>query len=237
MEFEFLNCFNRWLYIGIFASIFILSLLSVAKQCSCKSFFDSIWNFASIILSDAMTFAHDISGPNRVLVMVWLFATTILLSLFSEQLFEFIINGKIIDRIESKEELFTKEHWKSSKIYIFDLGIFDFITNGHANNNSMAKQFLSRSELTPPMDVLRDDELTREILRGVLNDNKVIIANKLRTYYLVRYGQDKYPDIFGDNLEGIDYYISKPEQSYRTYYSLFAREYFPDHLASEFNKM
>ena len=237
MAFEFLNCLNVWVYIGIFASILVLGLLSVAKQCSWKEFFDSIWNFASITLSDAMTFAHNISGINRVLVMVWLFANTILLSLFSGQLFEFIINGKIIDRIECKEELTTKEYWKSSKIYIFDLGIFDFITNGDINNNSVAKNFLTRSEATPPMDVIRDDELTREILSGILNDNKVIIANKLRTYFLVRNGQDRYPDIFRDKVEGIDYYISKPEQSYKAYYSLFAREFFPVDLAVQFNIM
>ena len=85
MAFEFLNCLNVWVYIGIFASILVLGLLSVAKQCSWKEFFDSIWNFASITLSDAMTFAHNISGINRVLVMVWLFANTILFSLISGQ--------------------------------------------------------------------------------------------------------------------------------------------------------
>ena len=237
-DFEFLDCWDGWLYFCIFVSIFILSLLFVAKQCSCRKLFDSLWNFASISLGDVMNLAlNNIRGKNKVLVMVWLFANTILLSLFSGQLFEFIINGKIIDRIECKEELTTKEYWKSSKIYIFDLGIFDFITNGDINNNSVAKNFLSRSEATPPMDVIRDEELTREILSGILNDNKVIIANKLRTYFLVRNGQDKYPDIFRDNVEGIDYYISKPEQSYKAYYSLFAQEFFPVHLAVQFNIM
>ena len=235
--FAYLDCWDGWFYVGILFSLIILSVISVAKQCSWKEIFNSIWNFTSIILSDAMIFARDIKGWTRILVMVWLLANTLLLSLFSGELFELIINGKIIDRIECKEELTTKEYWKSSKVYIFDLGIFDFITNGDINNNSVAKNFLTRSEATPPMDVIRDDELTREILNGILNDNKVIIANKLRTYFLVRNGQDRYPDIFRDKVEGIDYYISKPEQSYKAYYSLFAREFFPVDLAVQFNIM
>ena len=137
--FAYLDCWDGWLYVGFLFSLIILSVISVAKQCSWKEIFNSIWNFASIILSDAMIFARDIKGWTRILVMVWLLANTLLLSLFSGELFELIINGKIIDRIESKEELITKENWKSSKIFMADLGIFDFITSGFANNDSMAK--------------------------------------------------------------------------------------------------
>ena len=135
MAFGFLDCWDWFIYFGIFTSLVVLSLISVANQCSCQTFFDSIWNFTSIILSYTIYFAQNIRGKNRVLVIVWLFANTILLSIFSGQLFEFIINAKIIDRIESKEELFTKEHWKSSMIYMMDMGIINFISYGLVNNN------------------------------------------------------------------------------------------------------
>ena len=237
MAFGFLDCWDWSIYFGIFASLVVLSLISVANQCSCKSFFNSIWNFASIFLSDAMHFTQNISGKNRLLVMVWLFANTILLSIFSGQLFEFIINAKIIDRIESKEELFTKEHWKSSIIYILDIGIFDFITYGLVNNNSMAKQFLSRSVAMPPLDIINNDEEKREIMKDVINNNAVLIINKLTMYFLVRDGQERYQDVFLDYIEGIDYYISQPEQSYKPYYIMFMREFLQDHFIVEFNKM
>ena len=54
---------------------------------------------------------------------------------------------------------------------------------------------------------------------------------------MVRDGQDRYPEIFMDYVESIDYYISKPEQSYRAYYSLIVKEFFPAHLIFDFNKM
>ena len=184
-----------------------------------------------------MIFARDIKGWNRILVMVWLLANTLLLSLYSDELFELIMNGNIVDRIESKEELFTKVSWKSSKIYMADLGIVDLITTGYANNDLMAKQFLSRSEIAFNIDIMRDEELKCQILKDVVYDNKVMIANKLTTYYMLRDGQDRYPEIFIDFVEGIDYYISKPEQSYRAYYSMIIREFIPDHFILEFNTM
>ena len=82
--------------------------------------------------------------------MVWLFANTILLSIFSGQLYEFIINGKIIEGIESREELFTKENWKTSRIHALDPHIIDVIISGVHNNDEMAKQFASRMEKILP---------------------------------------------------------------------------------------
>ena len=44
------------------------------------------------------------------------------------------------------------------------------------------------------MDIIRDEELKRQIFKDILYSNKVMIANKLMTYYMVRDGQDRYCD-------------------------------------------
>ena len=193
--FGFLDCWDRYLYIGILASLLMLSLTLVAKQCSCKAFFESLWNFVTIILSDTMIWTKKGTGNIRVVIMVWLFAKTILLSLFSGLLFESIINAKIIDRIESREQLYSKEHWKSSKILVPGLDTLDFLLTCITNNNSMAKDFPKRSELILASESLRSDTVQMEMFKKVLDTNAVLCANKLSMYYLLRRAQENFPNI------------------------------------------
>ena len=57
-------------------------------------------------------------------------ANTVLISIYSGELYEATVSGKVIDKIETIEQLFTKQHWKDSKIIVSDLGIIDLIYNG-----------------------------------------------------------------------------------------------------------
>ena len=151
-------------------------------------------------------------------------------------MFEFIINGKIIDGIETRNELFTKDNWKNSKIYTFDLGIIDMITNGLEKNDEIAKKFASRSEFYIPFDVVYNQVLQIEIFADILANNSVICANKLGLYYLLRTNQDRHPWLRESFTEGIDYYISKPEKSNTPYHLLIYKDFLPDNYIFQFNK-
>ena len=104
-------------------------------------------------------------------------ANTVLISIYSGQLYEVIIRGKVIDKIETIEQLFIKQNWKGSKILVGDLGIIDLIYNGD-RNDPMIDQLSRRVEELLPNEVILDSKTRKIVFEGVFYKNKVIIANK-----------------------------------------------------------
>ena len=171
---------------------------------------------------------------DRLLLGLWLLLNTVLLSLYSGQLYEVIISGKVIDKIETMEELYTKQHWKGTKIIVVDLDGLDFLWNGD-NYNPIIADLLSRSENLQAFDVIFNTTLTKTAFESVLTGKKVIIANKLSTYYLWRKVQNQWPEFFSYYTEGTDYYVSQPQRSSMPFFLFYTRSEFDEYHIKMFN--
>ena len=197
--------------------------------------FDSFWDSLSVVLSDSISRGHSITHSlDRLLLGLWLLLNTVLLSLYSGQLYEVIISGKVIDKIETMEELYTKQHWKGTKIIVVDLDGLDFLWNGD-NYNPIIADLLSRSENLQAFDVIFNTTLTKTAFESVLTGKKVIIANKLSTYYLWRKVQNQWPELFSYYTEGTDYYVSQPQRSSMPFFLFYTRSEFDEYHIKMFN--
>ena len=58
-----------------------------------------------------------------------------------------------------------------------------------------------------------NEKYRENMILGVLTENKVIIANKLGIYYMIRKVQNEWTDFTSLYTEGTDYYVSEPEKS------------------------
>ena len=233
--FSYFNCWDRWLYFGIFVSLLAISLIPGLRLRSFSKVFESSWDSISVILSDSISRGHTITHSlDRLLIGLWLLANTVLISIYSGELYEVTVSGKVIDKIETIEQLFTKQHWKDSKIIVGDLGIIDLIYNGD-RSDPMIDQLSKRVEALLLNEVILDSITRKRIFEGVFHENKVIIANKLSTYYLLRKVQNEWTNFTSLYTEGRDYYVSEPRRSSMPFHLLYDRNSFDENHMKNFN--
>ena len=160
---------------------------------------------------------------DRLLIGLWLLANTVLISIYSGELFNNVIKGKVIDKIDSIEQLVTKEHWKDSKVILGDWGICDLISCNHeiGHGNSLISNLWPKGDILNPFDLFMDENYRNNIFMSVLTENNVIIANKLSTYYLLRKLQSESTDFMSLYTEGTDYYVSEPKSSSKPFHFVY----------------
>ena len=228
--FSYLNFLDSRVYIGVFISLLVVSLFPILRLGSVREVFESFWTSLSVILSDNIR-RRTRHSSDRLLIGLWLLSNTILLSIFSRVLYYHLISGKPIDKIDSIEELFIKQDWKGSHISVIDLGFLNMVQNNQQGNQ------LPNVEVNPIFDVMMDTKLRKNIFESVLTDNKVIIANKLSAYYLLRKVQNEWTDFTSLYTEGIDYYVSTPQSSSMPFHLLYAESYFSEHHVMYLNRV
>ena len=176
---------------------------------------------------------------DRLLIGLWLLANTVLISIYSGELFNNVIKGKVIDKIETIEQLVTKEHWKDSKIIAGDLGICDLISCNVeiSEGDSIISKIWPRIEFINHFELIMDSKYRNNIFRSVLTEKNVIIANKLSTYYLLRKVQNEWTDFMSLYTEGTDYYVSEPERSSIPFHFLYFNNKTDENHIKDFNLM
>ena len=60
---------------------------------------------------------------DRLFAGIWLLSCTLMLSLFSGQLYHCMMRGQDINKINTKYDLYTKPYWKESRILVFGYDI------------------------------------------------------------------------------------------------------------------
>ncbi len=190
--------------------------LSVRKR-SIISFLENIYDFVTLILSDGFSRRYT-SNSIRVFAGFWLLICTLFISLVSGQLWDLLIRGQPIDKINSYQDLYTKPNWKESRIHAptyYDY--HDFILT---DKSDMALDFKRRSEFfdvvsmafSPnPVDKLEN------MVKTFLESNGVLSIDNLPLHYYKAYFKT---DFWTNLTQGIDYHISESSLGIRPYFLL-----------------
>ena len=199
-----------------------MSVLSITPvygliEGSVRAGFESIWDYTSVFLSDIIVTKHK-DWRAKCLTIIWLLVNTLMLFIFSGQLYTFLMRRPIIDKIEVMSDLFAKQYWKDSDIYLFDQEFSDFIVWGYLENNPIARQFIGRGDFLDPIDLYFNSNTLKSTMEKIIRDNAVIPAQKLLVYYLLRRAQNEFPELFEYLEEGIYYCVSKPEGDAQSYF-------------------
>ena len=123
-------------------------------------------------------------------------------------------------------DLYAKQNWKDSDIYVFDQEILDYMLWGYVKDKSIAKQFARRAELQDPIALYFNQNIQKNLFEKMIKDNAVIPAQKLLLYYLLRKAQNEFPELFSALNEGFDYYVFKPEGDPQCYFLVKNNERF-----------
>ena len=150
-----------------------------------------------------------------------------------------VISGKVIDKIETIEELVTKDNWKDSQIIAADLGLCDLISCDleHSQADSLFAKIKPRIDIMNPFELFMNEKYRNNIIMSVLTKNKVIIANKLSTYYLMRKVQNEWTDFMSLYTEGTDYYVSEPKRSSIPFHFVYFNNKTDENHIKDFNQM
>ncbi|CAG2107092.1 unnamed protein product [Medioppia subpectinata] len=123
---------------------------------------------------------------------IWLLVCTLLLSLYSGDLYDTLMRGQSYDRLENIYQLYTDPNYKYSKIWIFNYDITEYMT---INDNEMANSFIERMTYYGPLETASDELIQMEIILTVLEEKHVLAVPKFGAYYMVNTVLKSFPDI------------------------------------------
>ena len=192
-----------------------------------------MWEYLSVLLSDYFAVK---TVESRLLAGIWLLVNTLLLFLYSGQLYDFIIRGQIVDSIERKTDIVSKRNWAHSNIYIIDDAISDYIIfNALTLNDPVAKQIVERCVIADIFGIYFSPKVRRDFFEKVFKENAIISANKLNANLLVRRVQMESPIIKNNYIEELDFRISQPDTPSKNYYLFWNRDNFKQNNLEQFN--
>ena len=198
--------------------------------------FESMWEYSSVLLSDYFTFRqiNRKTIKTRILATIWLLVNTLLLSIFSGLLYETIIRGQIIDKIEDEMDLITKDNWKSSPILGgLDDGFMDNLLSG----SQIALQLFERANTQDVYELYFNKTAQIGYFTEMMRNNAVIFGRKLNAHMYLRDMQRDWPNIVGQYIEGLDYGISKTSSGHKCYHLLYNKQELNESQLNGFNKM
>ena len=196
-----------------------------------------MWEYSSVLLSDYFTFRqiNRKTIKSGMLATIWLLANTIVLSIFSGLLYETIIRGQIIDKIEDEMDLITKDNWKSSLIIT---GLDDlFYENLLSSDSQITRQLLRRAYVPDLMLIYFNRRALIGYFLEMMRNNAVISGRKLTAHLYLREMQRDWPNIVGQYMEGLDYGISKTRSGQKCYYFPYNKQELNESHLNGFNTM
>ena len=149
-------------------------------------------------------------NSERIIASTWLLASVLLISIFSGELYDSITRQKFIDKIESLEDLLSKEYWINSKIYcMYWFGISIEIYNDffHQKESILMKLF-DRMSALDPFDMAFKRDYLFSVVNDVIHNNSVLSISAMQARYIMNIWKAD-NDSNKNYDEGIDYYISE----------------------------
>ena len=211
------EAFDVEIYYCIMASLVFISFVISLYKRSLKSFFTTLWSYASVILSDYYTIRLN-KSIDRFISGVWLITCTILLAAFSGQLREQQMKPQPIFWIDSIEDLWQ---WKDLKIETNVLtDFFHRVLNVDYNDqktSDIAYDLIGRLELLN----LDKSNFNNKSLIKKLFDAKSISDGKIALIYSQYYLQVLKKILFEKSIEeDIDFHLSR-RGDYQPLFTIF----------------
>jgi hypothetical protein len=140
--FEFVFGFETPVWITLFLSMLLLPLTIALIDKSFSGFFTNLWNYSYLILSESIPRMPK-SWAKRTFLSIWLLISIVLLAGYSGVLRDFFIKSIPNDAIDSWEDLYER---KELRIATLEVSFIKNFAKKNANNDEMARNFLSRIE-------------------------------------------------------------------------------------------
>ena len=169
---SFLDCWDHSIYLALFLSILAISITYGLIERSFRAIRRAFWDYTSVILSDYFP-RKQISIKTRILATIWLLVNTLLLSIYSGEMYNIIISGQKLDKIENKHDLVIKENWKNSNIIMFDVSLMDYFLAEILKNDPVALELEGRYDFYDPIEFYFNETLNKDLIIGVIEENKV----------------------------------------------------------------
>ena len=237
-SFSFLFCWDYHIYIAILLSITAIASVFAIKKRSFFEFVHYFWNYYSL---PQLYGSYLNRGKNDFLdnffTILWLISNTVILTLFSSKLYDIIVSQPIFDKIESIDQLLTKNHWIDSEIYYLDQNIYDLILRSTENKNTKTNKLFERSQFADPSKLSLDNVYRKQIVEKVFDDNAVIVSNRLLAHFIMRSVLNDWPLTMSHYVRGIHFDFSEPADEYNCYYLYTHYEILGQTMLDKFNKM
>ena len=151
----------------------MISLVIGLKNKSIKTFFETVWQYFSVILSEYFSI-KPIGHFERSLAAIWLLSCNVLIALYSGHLWDLLVRPQPIDKIDSWDDLYTKPQWNKLKIRTPEyLDMADFAMT---DKSEMAQNFKKRIILVNPFEFVFDDNMVETALNGLFSGKEVLVS-------------------------------------------------------------
>ena len=203
-------------YAFIIISLITFGLLFALIKRKFSVFWSTVWDFASVILSDI--FARRITGNiQRIIAGIWLMVCIVLLSLYSGGLYEKLVRKQPIDKIDSWNDLYSNPRFKDVAIYTV-VGSQLATMIDEEDPSPMIQNFKKRTLYFSAAEVVYDkayrDSIVESIAKGdavLMYGNRFIINSLIYQWNYTSFKQS----------EGIDFVISKHGIGVRPHFFVF----------------
>ena len=114
---SYLNCLDLEIYLILFFSLFLISIVFSLKYRSILKLFRTFWDFSAIILSDYMSI-NLVGHSERMIASAYFLASLLILSIYSGELYDSLTRQQSIEKLENLDDLISKKYCINSKIHL-----------------------------------------------------------------------------------------------------------------------
>jgi len=219
-EFMYLLSYEPEVWFALITTLLCIALIMSIMRGSIKTFFSTLWQFSTILLSDVMTKSFN-KPYEKMIVCIWLLMGGIVLfSAFTGCIYGFMIKKPPIQKIDSFDDLHLQ--WKDKQIIALDNGPFvDFVQN---DKSDMAQDFKRRTEISP-IENYFDDNFKDNAMKRLVSGECVL----LHEYYALKHMEIYLNTLIEFNRKkgnkyGVDYHVSRSGGGTLPYFLLVKKD-------------
>ena len=203
-------------YAFIIISLITFGLLFALIKRKFSVFWSTVWDFASVILSDI--FARRITGNiQRIIAGIWLMVCILLLSLYSGGLYEMLVCKQPIDKINSWDDLYSNPRFKDVNIHA-SVGSQLAHMIDKDDSSPMIQNFKKRTLYFNFVEIMYNKAYRDSIVESIVKGDAVFMCSNR---FILNYLLYKWNYTAIKQSEGIDFVISKRGIGVRPHFLVF----------------
>ncbi|CAG2106490.1 unnamed protein product [Medioppia subpectinata] len=180
--FEFIDCWDSIIYLSVVLSLISIGVMFGLRYRSVTRCLQTIWTFSAVILSDTFHLKIVETCIDRMFAGIWLLVCTLLLSLYSGDLYDTLMRGQSYHKLENKYQLYTDPNYKDSQIWLYNSDVIEYIVS---NDNEMTASLIERIKAYGWLETATDPLIQLNIVLTVLEEKHVLAVPKFGAYYML----------------------------------------------------
>jgi hypothetical protein len=181
--FTYFSSFDLYVWVFTIISVISISLTDSIIERGLQRVLNNVWRFSSLLLSEPLPRNTYLSSKQslskRILILVWLIASTILLAGFSGVLRGFFMSKLPLEVIDSFEDLHKQ---KSVKVISKKGFSFESLVRNPKSTNEILKEIGERTIFIDQIPLeIENHRITRDLINKLKSGKFVLILSK--TYF------------------------------------------------------